>query len=187
MGFMFIEVVLIQHYAALIGPSLYSIATVLLSILVFSGLGSRVSPRVPERLVFGAIVGWLCLDILLFPSVVAIAGRWEIAARVAVAAILIAPLGFFLGMPFPKGGLRVGPSIDWGFAVNGSASVLGATLVLLIAFVYGFRVALALAACLYAFAYGLLGLRERWERQRLPLPEATPQPVATEPPPLVPS
>jgi hypothetical protein len=184
MGFMFIEVVLIHHYAALIGPSLYSIATVLLTLLIFSGLGSRMAPRVPERLMFGAIVLWLCLDILFFQAVVGVAGRGELPLRVAVAALLLAPLGFFLGMPFPKAGLRVGRSIDWGFAVNGSASVLGGTLVLLIAFTQGFRVALGLAAILYVIAFALLGARQRWEPRRLPLREApeTPQATSAEPP-----
>ncbi|MBK7143057.1 MAG: hypothetical protein IPH75_13370 [bacterium] len=47
-----------------------------------------------------------------------------VSIRMLVAVILIAPVGFFMGMPFPKGTLRVGPLVDWEFAVNGAASVL---------------------------------------------------------------
>ena len=58
--------------------------------------------------------------------------------------------------------LRVGPLEDWGFAVNGTASVLGGTAVLLVAFGAGFAVALSLAAALYLLAGGLLAVRSAW-------------------------
>ena len=67
-----------------------------------------------------------------------------------------------MGIPFPKGALRVGPLVDWGFAVNGAASVLGGTAILLVAFNAGFAVALSLAAALYLLAGGLLAVRSAW-------------------------
>jgi hypothetical protein len=82
--------------------------------------------------------------------------------RVLVSAVLIFPAGFFMGMPFPKGALRVRELVDWGFAVNGAASVLGATVIVLIAFTYGFTVALLLAAALYLLANLLLSLKALW-------------------------
>ena len=84
------------------------------------------------------------------------------AARILIAAAAVAPLGFFMGMPFPKGGLRVGSLIDWGYAVNGAGSVLGATLIVLVAFNFGYRTALLLAALLYAFAWLLLTRVRGW-------------------------
>ena len=163
-AFMCVEVVLIHRYALLIGASLHSTVTVLVALLVGSGLGSRFAFRFTPRLVFGVIVVWLCLDAFFFPNVVAAFGHWQLPARVALGALLLAPLGFFMGMPFPKGGVRVGPAIDWGFAVNGSASVLGATLVLLVVFTHGFRVGLLLAAALYGVAFWLHGRHRAWER-----------------------
>ena len=71
-------------------------------------------------------------------------------------------LSFFMGMPFPKAALRVGELVDWGFAVNGAASVLGATMVVLVAFTYGFTVALLSGAALYLAAFGLLSVRRAW-------------------------
>ncbi|MBK6898209.1 MAG: hypothetical protein IPH09_02695 [bacterium] len=62
---------------------------------------------------------------LLFPRVAELCGGWGLGARAATAAVLIAPLGICMGMPFPKGGRRVGALIDWGFAVNGVAAVAG--------------------------------------------------------------
>jgi hypothetical protein len=63
------------------------------------------------------------------------------------------PIGFFMGMPFTLGAGKVGELIDWGFAVNGAASVIGSCLALLIAFNYGYSVALICAGLLYLTAY----------------------------------
>lgn len=163
-AFMAVEVILIQKYSLLIGSSLYSIATVLLTLLVASGIGSRFANVVSDRTVFLAIIGWLLLDALVFRHLIGAAGTLELVPRMAITAVLILPLGFFMGMPFPKGTLRVGELIDWGFAVNGAASVLGSVLVLLAAFAWGFSVALMLAAGVYAAAFALLSFRAAWQQ-----------------------
>jgi hypothetical protein len=161
-AFMAVEVVLIQKYALLIGSSLYSIATILLTLLVASGIGSRFAGEVKERVAFGGIIVWLVLEALVFRHVFGLAAALPLAARMLVGAALVFPLGFFMGMPFPKGALRVGALIDWGFAVNGAASVLGSVLVLLVAFAWGFSVALLLAAVLYLAAFMLISMKDAW-------------------------
>lgn len=162
MAFMMVEVVLIQQYTLLVGPSVYSLITVLTTLLLCSGLGSRFSASFPDGAPFLAIAVWLAADIVAFPAVAAAGGGLPPTARLALAALLIAPLGFFMGMPFPKGGRRVGALIDWGFAVNGTASVIGSTLIVLVAFVAGFRVALGLSGLVYLAAWGLLARRSAW-------------------------
>lgn len=162
MGFMMVEVILIQQWTLLIGPSVYGLVIVLGVLLVSSGIGSRVSPQVPDRVAFGAILGWILLDVLFFPAIAAAFGGFTLPVRMFVAAVFIAPLGFFMGMPFPKGGRRVGELIDWGFAVNGTASVIGSTLIVLIAFVAGFRVALLVGALVYLCAGWMLDRRAAW-------------------------
>jgi len=162
MAFMSVEVVLIQKYTLFIGASVYSIAAVLLVLLVSSGVGSRFAGHVGVKVVFLSIAAWLLLDVFVLRHVTGALVGLPMIARVAVAAILIAPLGFFMGMPFPKGALRVGDLVDWGFAVNGAASVLGATLVVLVAFSYGFTTALLAGAALYLAAFGLLSARRAW-------------------------
>lgn len=162
MAFMSVEVVLIQKYTLFIGASVYSIATVLLVLLAASGIGSRYSARIDTRVVFLGIVGWLLLDILVLGRVTGTLAVLPVGARVIVTALLIAPLGFFMGMPFPKGALRVGELVDWAFAVNGAASVLGATLIVLIAFTSGFNEALLAGGVLYLAAFGLISLERSW-------------------------
>jgi len=161
-AFMAVEIVLIQKYALLIGPSLYSIVTILLTLLVASGIGSRFSVKFSDGAVFFVIVGWLLLEAFVFKYILYAAGSLTLVPRMAVSALLIFPLGFFMGMPFPKGALRVGELVDWGFAVNGAASVLGSVLVLWAAFTWGFTVALTLAAVVYLLAYLLMRSNPSW-------------------------
>ena len=83
-------------------------------------------------------------------------------ARVPVTALFLAPAGFFMGMAFPKAAVRVGDLIDWGFAVNGVASVFGATLAVFIAIHLGFAATLLVGALCYLVA--MLSLRNMQTR-----------------------
>jgi hypothetical protein len=161
-AFMAIEVVLIQRYTLFIGASVYSIATILLTLLVAAGVGSRFSARVGDATAFGGIIVLLLLEVLVYRSVTGVLPTLPMLARVLVCSMLVFPLGFFMGMPFPKAVLRVGELVDWGFAVNGAASVFGATAVLMVAISYGFTVALLGSAAVYLLAFWLLTLRDRW-------------------------
>lgn len=72
------------------------------------------------------------------------------------------PLGFFMGMPFPKGALRVGELVDWAFSVNGAASVFGAALIIVVAISWGFTASLIIATLTYLVAYMLIAARKAW-------------------------
>jgi len=162
-AFMFVEVVLIQKYTLFVGPSVYSVAIILLTLLISSGIGSRLAPRFSDAAAFTGIVVWLLLDVFLFPNVTGSLTSLPMWGRLIVTSLLIAPLGFFMGMPFPKGAGRVGALVDWGFAVNGGASVVGATSVLLIAFNFGIAVSLLSGAAVYVAAFLLLLVRDQWQ------------------------
>ncbi len=161
-AFMIVEVILIQKYALFIGPSVYSMATILLTLLLASGIGSRFARWVDYRIAFTAILGWLLLEVFVLPQITGALGHLTQVPRMLISALLVAPLGFFMGMPFPKGGLRVGKQIAWGLAVNGAASVLGSTGIILVAIVYGFTAALLVGAALYGAAFGLHAMRHAW-------------------------
>ena len=45
MAYMAVEVILIQKYTLFVGPSVYSIAGILITLLVASGIGSRFSKK----------------------------------------------------------------------------------------------------------------------------------------------
>ncbi|MFH0945713.1 MAG: hypothetical protein V2A76_10990 [Planctomycetota bacterium] len=149
-------------YTFFIGASVYSIGTVLLTLLLASGTGSRYSERAADRTAFLGIVVWLLLDVFVFTRLIHELPGLAPWARMGLTALLLAPLGFFMGMPFPQAGRRVKGLIDWGFAVNGAASVWGATVVLLVSFSLGFGVALMVAAGLYLLSYLLLWRKTAW-------------------------
>jgi hypothetical protein len=78
------------------------------------------------------------------------------AVKIAISAMLIAPLAFLMGMPFPLGldvvASRAPAWIPWAWGVNGCASVVSAILAMLLAIHLGFAVVIFLAVALYLLA-----------------------------------
>ena len=78
------------------------------------------------------------------------------AARMAIAAALLIPIGVALGIPMPAGlrllSSRAPQMVAWAWGVNGALSVLGATLAIFIAMNWGFRVTLLSASVTYLVA-----------------------------------
>jgi hypothetical protein len=76
--------------------------------------------------------------------------------RVAMTLALIAPLAFWMGLPFPLGLRRLADRtpdfIPWAWGINGFASVLSAALATLLAVEFGFPVVLLTAVALYGLA-----------------------------------
>ena len=156
-GYMLLEVVWIQQYSLFLGNSAYTFPLVLLVLLLSSGAGSFYSQRGGQQLPFIFVAAWTLAHLALFPQLVALCGGLDWGLRVAIACALIAPPGFFMGMPFPRATRHVGAWIDWGFAVNGVASVFGAALAVFIAIHLGFVAALLVASCCYLGAMALIG------------------------------
>ena len=82
-----------------------------------------------------------------------------LVARCALVALLLLPLGFVLGTPFPSG-MRLlganGQAVPLIWALNGTASVVGSIGAAVGAKIYGFNGTLAIGAAIYAFAALLL-------------------------------
>jgi len=81
------------------------------------------------------------------------------AAKVVISALVLAPLGFLMGMPFPSGVRRLANdrrqsdhSIEWAWAINGGASVLGSVLAMVIALEFGLTMTLVSGAAAYLLA-----------------------------------
>ena len=73
---------------------------------------------------------------------------------------LIAPLAFFMGLPFPLALVRVAAAqpglVPWAWGINGCASVLSAILAILLAMSLGFSAVLLIAIGLYLVAAATL-------------------------------
>ncbi len=159
LGFLFIEIPLIQHFVVYLGHPTLAFAAVVLAILVFSGIGSLTAPRVPVVAGFMVIaLGAILYPSLLRPILSATLGA-PLVARLGVAVVSLAPLGFFMGVPFPRA-LALVETIDpqlapWAWAINGCASVLSSILATMLAVSAGFSLVLVVAGGMYLA--GLLG------------------------------
>jgi hypothetical protein len=82
------------------------------------------------------------------------------ALKIAVSLVLIAPLAFFMGMPFPLALVRVAAArpalVPWAWGINGCASVLSAILAILLAMSLGFNAVVLIAIGLYVVAAATL-------------------------------
>jgi hypothetical protein len=165
-AFMFVEIAFIQKLVLFLGHPLYAVAVVLFAFLLFAGLGSIASRhwsagarargvRAGVSVVL-AIAASALLDLVLLAWLFRHAMALPDAMRIAIAAALVAPLAFFMGMPFPTGLAWVEASdprlVPWAWGINGCASVVGAVLATLLAIHVGFTAVVAAALALYAVA-----------------------------------
>jgi hypothetical protein len=107
-----------------------------------------------------ALTGYVALFLLLSPLLVSHLIGLPVAARIAVTVLVLAPLGFLLGIPFAYG-LRVlhkdAPElVPWAWAINGSLSVIGSIGTVIISMNFGFAVVLLVAVVIYAVAFWAL-------------------------------
>jgi predicted membrane-bound spermidine synthase len=166
LGFILIEVVLVQKCVLLLGHPTYALAVVLFSLLLFSGIGSRLtglisSDQLPRRLVavlLTLVALVVVASLALSPAFAALAPMarpWRIAACVA----LLAPLGLLMGMPMPLGIRRLAADLPvilpWAWGVNGAASVFGSAAALVLAMTVGFNAALLIGGLFYLLAFVL--------------------------------
>jgi predicted membrane-bound spermidine synthase len=159
-AYMMIEVIIIQKYTLFIGSSIYSLALVLTALLLSSGLGSRYSSRFGYKTIFSVIAIWLLADIFIFKYFFYFFAGWSLIPRMVLSGIILAPAGFFMGMPFPKLASKYPAFVDWAFAVNGSASVIGSVVIMLIALSFGYSVSLLTGLLVYLSAYLLFYIDE---------------------------
>ena len=172
LAFLFVEIAFIQKFILFLGHPLYAVAVVLTAFLVFAGIGSGVSQRFAERveawnarrrghrpdlsaieLAVAGITGVSVLYIFILPRLFESLVDRADATRILVSLGLIAPLAFFMGMPFPLGLLRlwsISPAlVPWAWGVNGCASVMSVLLATLIAMNSGFSMVVVAAVLLY--------------------------------------
>ncbi len=162
LAYMSVEVALIQRMMLILHYPVYSVAVVLASLLIFSGLGSHLSVKFgpPNKrilfAVFGIVIYLAALQPLTGRVLTALAGGPDFLAIPAVL-VLIFPLGFCMGVPFPSGLNLVGElkgegKIAWAWTINGAASVTGAVLGGLIALLWGYTVLFVFGGFLYLSA-----------------------------------
>jgi hypothetical protein len=140
----------------LVGHPIYTLSVLLFTLLAMGGIGSALSRRVPMWVacVSVAIIGGL--EAIALPRLVPALLWLPLWGRIAVAIVLIAPLGLMMGMPFPSGLRQTGsgslpaPPFYWG--LNGIMSVIGSITTVFVALMAGFQAAMLMGSACYILA-----------------------------------
>jgi hypothetical protein len=160
LGFLFIEIALIEQASFWLNDRTSGFAVVLTGMLVFSGIGSMaadrlaVAPRIAAAGAALVVVAWcVVVSLGLQPVMLGTLG-WSWLARAALVLAVLAPVSLALGLPFPLGLTRVGNGgvLPWAWGLNGAFSVVATPLANLIAREAGLNDLLIAAAVLYAVA-----------------------------------
>jgi predicted membrane-bound spermidine synthase len=159
LGFIMVEIALLQRFLLFLGQPIYTYAVVLAGLLIFTGVGSYAtgkwsgeSTHILKRALLAAVIVVLALAVITPPVFRACLG-FALIFRIMIALALVAPLGFVLGMPFPLG-LRLAMQRSsalgsWAWGVNGFFTVIGTVLALMLGMMIGFRMVLLLACACY--------------------------------------
>jgi hypothetical protein len=184
LGFMLVEIGIIQRISVFLGYPVYALAIGLFSLILSTGIGSFAS----ERVVLGSaarLVAWvLLLSIYLaswpawFPLLAAQFEAADVVLRGLVCILAILPAGILMGFGFPTG-MRLTAAVDprptpWFWGVNGAAGVLGAGLAVGCSISTSVDVTLRLGAAAYLF----LALAGPWLRHTQPSAAALGREVA---------
>jgi spermidine synthase len=167
LGYILVEIAFIQRFVLFLGHPTYALTVVIFLLMLSSGAGSLFSrvwlPRAETVwLPLLLVVVTLGTYVLLLPSRLAALVGMPFNFRLLVSAILLVPLGFIMGMPFPTG-LRAlvakssgqitdDNAVEWAWAMNAAASVLGSVLAMVIAIQFGLTATLASGAAAYLLA-----------------------------------
>jgi hypothetical protein len=170
LAFLFVEMAFIQKFVLFLHHPIYAATVVISAFLFFAGLGSGFSKRISTSLkgcfpghsgfvvaLVVAGISFLCLlYIFLLPEIF---HHWiskSNIVKVPICVLLIAPLAFLMGTPFPLGLSAVAGTapnfIPWAWGVNGCASVISPILAILLSVHFGFNAVLVTAMLLYVSA-----------------------------------
>ena len=158
-GFMFLEISTVQRLVLFLGHPTYSLTVTLFCFLFFAGLGSLWARRFGDRpaSALRVVVPLLAVLIGLFavvlePTLGALL-HLALPLRILCCFLILAPMNFLMGMPFPLGLARLQrlapPLVPWALGANGGASVVGSILCIVIAMESGFRTVSLLALAIY--------------------------------------
>ncbi len=165
-AYLLVEIPLIQKFILFLGQPAYAFAIVLFAILFFSGCGSLISHKIslPYCLIGIAFLVLIfpIISHLIFEKTLGLPVGW----RMTIAVLMVAPLGIFMGIPFPAG-LRwiiqkgYADQITWYWGINGAASVISAILAAMLALSFGFAWVLRIGAVAYFVGWLMVILESR--------------------------
>ena len=153
LGFIIVEITFIQKFMKIIGYPVYAFSVIIFALLFSAAFGSLFSSRLPTGrnkpwtlMPFVLAVGYgLVLQFSLDP-LGSLLMRTPMMIRLAITFLLLIPLGFFLGMPFPLGIKTIKnqgrQAIAWAWGMNGLATVVGSLVASVLSILFGFNITL---------------------------------------------
>jgi len=172
MGFMLIEIPLIQKLGMFLGKPIYGLTVVLFSLLVSCGAGSYLTKyliKIREKksifssnktkisACFLSLLALILANAYVLPEIVKLAESSNMPEKITIAVSALAGLGLFMGMPFPLAMSIIGKNessprlLYWG--INGFASVCGSALGLTLLIHAGFQTTLIISFFCYLGAF----------------------------------
>ena len=159
LGFMLVEIALLQRLGIVLGHPVYGLAIGLFGIILFTGIGSLVSERLPlhtrAQILLGAslLATYIALFPFWFSGLAGVVESKDLLVRALACLAALAPATLCMGFAFPTG-LRLVNAIDrrptpWFWAVNGAAGVLGAGLAVAISIEFSISITFLVGAACY--------------------------------------
>lgn len=160
-GFMVIEISLFQKLVLYLGAPTISLSILLSSLLVGMGIGSYFGKRIYEaevrKRLYVVSISIVVAGILFFiasPYLLSKCLEYGLAFRSTVCFLMILPLAFLLGIPFPSciQILKLDNKeeyIPWMYGINGSMSVMGSVLAVVLSMLFGFTPTYFVGLCFY--------------------------------------
>ncbi len=171
LGYMMIEIFLIQRFVYFLADPVYANAIVITALLISSGTGSLLGAkaRIPRatlvRYATSALAVLIFACLLGLPALLRLLLGLPLLIKALAAIIIVTPLGLCMGVPFPTGLSALSASrqeiLPWAWGMNGALSVTGSVLTRVISVSAGFAVVLACSAGLYIAAGFLYRSNER--------------------------
>ncbi|MCB9877888.1 MAG: hypothetical protein H6835_09830 [Planctomycetes bacterium] len=171
LGFMLIEIALMQKLVIFLGHPTYALSVVLLSLLASAGTGSLLSGRIGVVgrkhlwLILLGILAAIAVDVVAVNRLLPLLLGMELWLRITVVVALLVPTGLLLGMPFPTG-VRLTQEqcpqlVPWGWAINAFFSVFGSIFCIVLSMQIGFSNVFYVAAGVYLVGMGLMVVPKR--------------------------
>jgi len=164
LGYMLVEITLFHKFILLLGHPTYSLSAVLFFMLGSSGAGSLNLVRLENRIKQAGLIFWplICSVAVFFEILILNLCRpfflsFSLPLRFVLGLVLIFPLGFCLGIPFPSGLKLFSPGskliTPLAFASNSFFSLLASPLGLVQASALGYKSVFYLAGFSYVLSF----------------------------------
>ncbi|HOK41106.1 MAG TPA: hypothetical protein PLD27_08735 [bacterium] len=165
LGFMFVEIYLIQKFILFLGHPLYSLSIVIAGLLLFTGFGSLFTKFIQQKNIKKYYFKIFIITLIIFPisyfylfnKIIYFSLGFSQFLKYCITFFLVGIIGFFLGNFFPLGikliSIHNQNIIQWMCALNSSASVLGSLFAYFLAMNYGFSKVALLSILIYFIAF----------------------------------